>query len=98
MLLVFLLVLVFLGNIAGISGDIGCAASTAEASSNTMESTSPKETAGHQRMLMLLKSIADGTSKNNIYLGNSDVHFLRNRLSSLPDEASNRTRWTVNMQ
>lgn len=96
-LMCILPVLVFFSKMAGISGDIEYAASTAEASPDT-EPKTPKAATGHQRMLLLLKSIADGTSKNNIYLGNSDVHFLRNRLSSLPDEASNRTRWTVNMQ
>ncbi len=97
MLLVLLSVLLFFGKIAGISADIEFAVSTSEVSSNT-EPTAPKETTGHQRMLVLLKSIADETSKNNAYLGNSDLHFLRKHLSSLPDEASNRTRWMANMQ
>ena len=95
--IVLLSVLVIFGKIAGIPADIEYTVLSAEASSNS-EPLTPKETSGHLRMLTLLKAIADGTSKNNIYLGNSDVRFLRNRLSSLPVETSNRTRWTVNMQ
>ena len=96
-LIVLLSVLVFFVKLTDIPAGTQNADSTGEISSNPNPLTS-KETLGHHRMLILLKAIADGTSKNNAYLGNSDVRFLRNRLSNLPVDASNRTKWMVNMQ
>ena len=62
------------------------------------EIAAPKATSGHRRMLTLLKQIADGTPDDNKYLGNANERLLRKRLSSLPSDASERTRWMANMQ
>ena len=77
--------------------DSESAASPAEVSAPVEIATS-KAASGHQRMLTLLKQIADGTPDDNMYLGNEDERFLRKRLASLPADASVRTTWMAYMQ
>ena len=52
-----------------------------------------QSTASHQRMLTLLKGIADQTAETNNYLGEGMAHQLRRHLANLPVDASYLTRW-----
>ena len=55
-------------------------------------------TASHQKMLTLLKSIADQTAETNNYLGERLARQLRRHLANLPVEASNLNRWHLHTE
>ena len=52
----------------------------------------------HQRMLSLLKQIADQTAETNNYLGEGMVRQLRRHLANLPVDASDLTRWRLHIE
>ena len=55
-------------------------------------------TASHQRMLALLKQIADQTAETNNYLGEGLARRLRRHLANLPVNASNLNRWRLHTE
>ena len=55
-------------------------------------------TASHQKMLTLLKGIADQTAETNNYLGEKMAHQLRRHLANLPVNASNLNRWRLHTE
>lgn len=55
-------------------------------------------TASHQRMLALLKQIADQTAETNNYLGEGMARQLRRHLANLPVDASNLNRWRLHTE
>ncbi len=52
----------------------------------------------HQRMIQVLKKIADKTAENNPYLGSRLVDQLQNQLTKLPPETTVRRRWELTFQ
>ena len=54
-------------------------------------------TTSHQRMLTLLKQIADQTAENN-YIGEGMAHQLRRHLANLPVNASDLNRWRLHTE
>ena len=52
----------------------------------------------HQRMLALLKQIADQTAETNNYLGEGIARQLRRHLANLPVNASDLTRWRLHTE
>ena len=55
-------------------------------------------TTSHQRMLVLLKQIADQTAETNNYLGEGMARQLRRHLANLPVNASNLNRWRLHTE
>ena len=55
-------------------------------------------TASHQRMLSLLKQIADQTAETNNYIGEGMAHQLRRYLANLPVDASDLNRWRIHTE
>ncbi len=55
-------------------------------------------TGSHQRMLTLLKQIADQTAETNSYIGEGLARQLRRHLTNLPVDASDRTRWRLHVE
>ena len=55
-------------------------------------------TASHQRMLTLLKQIAEQTTETNNYIGEGRAHQLRRYLANLPVDASDLTRWRIHTE
>ena len=55
-------------------------------------------TASHQRMLALLKQIADQTAETNSYIGEGLARRLRRHLANLPVNASNLNRWRLHTE
>ncbi len=55
-------------------------------------------TASHQRMLALLKQIADQTAETNSYIGEEIAYQLRSHLANLPVNASDLTRWRLHTE
>ena len=55
-------------------------------------------TTSHQRMLTLLKQIADETPETNTYLGEGLARQLRRHLASLPVDASKLNRWRIHTE
>ena len=53
---------------------------------------------GHQKMLSLLKQIADQTAETNSYLGEGLARQLRRHLANLPVDASNLNRWRLHTE
>ncbi len=53
------------------------------------------QTAGHQRMLALLRDIADRTADEHSYLGSSQARALRKELADLDDLAPDHMRWRI---
>ena len=54
--------------------------------------------ASHQRMLALLKQIADQTAETNNYIGEGLARQLRRHLANLPVDASNLNRWRLHTE
>ena len=52
----------------------------------------------HERMLTLLKQIADQTAETNNYLGERVARQLRGHLANLPVDASNLNRWRLHTE
>ena len=52
----------------------------------------------HQRMLTLLKQIADQTAETNNYIGEGIALQLRRHLANLPVDASDLTRWRLHVE
>ena len=55
-------------------------------------------TASHQKMLTLLKQIADQTAEKNNYIGERMAHQLRRHLANLPINASDLNRWRLHTE
>ncbi len=55
-------------------------------------------TTSHERMLTLLKQIADQTAETNNYIGEGMAHQLRRHLANLPINASDLTRWHLHTE
>ena len=55
-------------------------------------------TTSHQRMLTLLKGIADQTAETNNYLGDGMARQLRRHLANLSVDASDLTRWRLHTE
>jgi tetratricopeptide (TPR) repeat protein len=55
-------------------------------------------TGSHQRMLILLKQIADQTAETNNYIGEGIALQLRRHLANLPIDASDLTRWRLHVE
>ena len=55
-------------------------------------------TASHQRMLSLLKQIADQTAETNNYIGEGMARLLRRHLANLPVGASDINRWRLHTE
>ena len=55
-------------------------------------------TANHQRMLTLLKDIADQTAETNTYIGEGMAHQLRRHLTTLPVNTPYLTRWRLHTE
>ena len=53
---------------------------------------------GHQKMLSLLKLIADQTAETNNYIGEGLAHQLRRHLANLPGDASDLKRWRLHAE
>ena len=55
-------------------------------------------TASHQRMLAILKKIADQTAETNNYIGEGLARQLRRHLANLSVDASNLNRWRLHTE
>ena len=55
-------------------------------------------TTSHQRMLTLLKQIADQTAEKNNYIGEGMARQLRRHLANLPVDASGLNRWRLHTE
>ena len=53
---------------------------------------------GHQKMLTLLRQIAEATPDNNSYLGDASARALRKRLVDLPPQTSDRAKYELHME
>ena len=78
------LALIVMGIVVAVAGHVPADSDTAPAS--------------HQRMLSLLKQIADQTAETNNYIGEGMAHQLRRHLSNLPVAASNLDRWRLHTE
>ncbi len=78
------LVLIVMGLVVAVAGHVTAASNAAPSS--------------HQRMLTLLKQIADQTAETNSYLGEGMAHQLRRHLANLPVNASDLNRWRIHTE
>ena len=78
------LALIVMGIAVAVAGDV-------TADSNTVPGS-------HQRMLTLLKRIADQTAETNNYIGEGMARQLRRHLANLPVNASDLNRWRIHTE
>ena len=71
---------------------------TAIVITGNVSSDTATPTASHQKMLTLLKGIADQTAETNNYLGEGLARQLRRHLANLPVDASNLNRWRLHTE
>ena len=71
---------------------------TAIVITGNVSSDTDTPTASHQKMLTLLKQIADQTAEKNNYIGEELARQLRRHLANLPVEASNLNRWRLHTE
>ena len=72
--------------------------SGSESASSTVETSVSTAPRGHERMLRLLREIADSTPDENSFLGDAKARTLRKQIAELPSGTSDRTKWMAYMQ